>query len=172
MIALKIEEVKKFMGLLLNSETFDGFLIKGAEIRTATAFSVDGRLNPSFFDEKPEKQYAYYKDIRPVIFELIKGKRTPLGINIVLIKDDGPNAAYGRTDAADTAPAAAGPERHAGESPISSRFLNIRFEKGELMLSTGVSYESFTLSKAGEYEWDEEVKELIKKYGTAFSVAG
>lgn len=146
MTVIKIEEVKKFMGTLLNSDTFDGFLCKGAEVVSNCTYSVDGRLNSGFFDEKPEREYALYSEIRPVLFELIKGKRTPVKISLILMKN--------RDDES---------EKESPENMVSSKYLNIHFEKGELNISTGVSYSGFTLSKSGEYEWDNEAQALLKR---------
>lgn len=92
MKAFQLTEKKEFMHLLLRSELFDHFLLSEASIHAAVHYDIDGRLNPSFFseDERSVQQlegltYMPYGRLRPVFFELIKGKSAPTAFKFVLM---------------------------------------------------------------------------------------
>ena len=91
MIALKITNVKQFMGKLLGSEDFDSFLMEEASISTYNTFRIDGRQNRDFYsseewEDKELRPYDFtpWKTIRPICFDLIKGTRTPSSFQFVL----------------------------------------------------------------------------------------
>ena len=80
MIALKITNIKQFMGKLLGSETFDSFLLEEASISTYNTFFIDGHQNKDFYtteewndqDIRPY-DFSMWKTLRPLCFDLIKG---------------------------------------------------------------------------------------------------
>ena len=91
MILCKIKDKKDFMGKLLTGDIFDSFLLKEALICGPVPFHIDGHINRAFFDETDgDNSYAStyesipWKDIRPVCFDLIKGKKTPTRFSFVL----------------------------------------------------------------------------------------
>ncbi|MCI8985697.1 MAG: hypothetical protein HFI60_07070 [Lachnospiraceae bacterium] len=91
MIALKITNVKQFMGKLLGGEDFDSFLLEEATISTYNTFHIDGHQNRDFYtseewEDKEMRPYDFtkWKTIRPVCFDLIKGRRTPAAFQFVL----------------------------------------------------------------------------------------
>ena len=93
MKAFELTEKKEFMHLLLRSELFDNFLLSEATIHAAVKYDIDGRINKSFFADKDDLSgqhldgltYLPYGQIRPVCFELIKGRRTPTYFKFVLM---------------------------------------------------------------------------------------
>ena len=83
--------MKAFMNHLLVADTFDNFLLEEATISTANVYQIDGHINKEFYatDELTEAQsipydFAQWKDMKPLCFNLIKGKRTPLFFKFVL----------------------------------------------------------------------------------------
>ena len=50
MIALKIKNVKQFMNLLFSTDTFDGFTLEEAVIKTFASYNIDGLYERGFFD--------------------------------------------------------------------------------------------------------------------------
>ena len=75
----QIEEVKPFMAQLLLQETFDKFCVSVAEIRTIVPITIKGTmshdwLSPEDAEKYKELEYIPWKLLRPVVFELIKGK--------------------------------------------------------------------------------------------------
>ena len=90
MDSLKILDEKTFMSKLLVSDTFDKFLLLEAIIGTYSTFSIDGRLNKEFYLEDSEED-SEYKDelaawgrVKPICYEIIKGKQLPVSFKIVL----------------------------------------------------------------------------------------
>ena len=91
MIALKITNVKMFMGKLLASDNFDVFMLEEAMISTYNTFSIDGHQNRDFYttEEWENKEicpydFSMWKTIRPICFDLIKGTHTPTAFRFVL----------------------------------------------------------------------------------------
>ena len=71
MIILTLD-TKKCMSSLLLSEAFDHFFFIEGEITTFGKFTMDGYMQKDFFEEPPQRSYAFWKDIRPYCFSLIK----------------------------------------------------------------------------------------------------
>ena len=154
MISLKILEMNRFMGKLLKGETFDGFLLKEGFLRTNIEYRFQGQLFAEYFDTeeqaKLEEKYVYWGELRPTVFELIKGKKTPLAFSFTLLLTKN-----------DTTQLLARRQVNVGEdSP--SLFLQIRFEHGTGHIVTGTARNTFTLDKSLDEAWDEEVKQLFK----------
>ena len=75
---------KNCMSHLLLKDTFDNFSFIEGEITTFNKFTISGFLQDDFFDEKPEETYSRWNKTRDFCFQIIRGKRTPLGFKIVL----------------------------------------------------------------------------------------
>lgn len=75
---------KNCMSHLLLKDTFDNFSFIEGEITTFNKFTISGFLQEDFFDEKPEETYSRWNKTRDFCFQIIRGKRTPLGFKIVL----------------------------------------------------------------------------------------
>ena len=96
MIALKITHIKQFMNRLLAGEDFDSFLLEEASISTYNTFIIDGRQNRAFYsteewEDKEIRPYDFstWKTVRPICFDLIKGRHTPVKAFVLNIKYDG-----------------------------------------------------------------------------------
>lgn len=162
MISLNILEVKQFMAKLLTNTVFDNFLFRELDIQTFTSFHISGQFNEAFFtdeelEERKEKRYTLWGDIRPIAFSMIKGNKTPLSMKVVfqLPKDQSEELVQrlsGRV--------------HIDE--VGGLYMNIRFEKNELHIITGTAIKTFTLDKTLEQEWDEEVKRFLKSLGILY----
>ena len=50
MLNIEITETKNFVKKLLMEPVFDTFLLVEAYVRSDVSYTIDGRLNPSFFD--------------------------------------------------------------------------------------------------------------------------
>lgn len=154
MISLKLLEMNRFMGKLLKGENFDGFLLKEGFLRTNIEYRFQGKLFMEYFDtaeqENLKEKYIFWGELRPTVFELIKGKRTPLAFSFTLLLTQN-----------DTTQLLARRQVPVGEdSP--SLFLQIRFEHGTGHIVTGTARNTFTLDKSLEEAWDAEVRQLMK----------
>ena len=146
--------MNRFMGKLLKGENFDGFLMKEGFLRTNIEYRFQGQLFAEYFDtaeqERLDEKYVYWGELRPTIFELIKGKRTPLAFSFTLLFTKN-----------DTTALLARRQVNVGEdSP--SMFLQIRFEHGTGRMITGTARNTFTLDKSLDEAWDAEVKQLMR----------
>lgn len=160
MIALKLPEIKYFMNQLLCTETFDNFLLQEAVIQKDITWNVDGRLNTDFYNEEElEAQsltglsFLPFGKVRSHCFDLIKGKRTPSYFKFVFLLSP--------KNLARTVEQA-----HTSFTPndITAMFINLKFQNGELLLTTGVSYRIFSADKSLEHEWDRMVRLFLKNH--------
>lgn len=169
MIALSITDVKGFMKQLLTMECFDNFLVLETLIATATTFTIDGRLNQEFLEDSENgevKETDSIRDnlqtwgmVRPICFELIKGKKLPLYFKAVLqLSGDNTsrflnsiNTSFSRND-------------------VSGLYMNISFDRKELRIVTGTSVRTFSMDKSLEQEWDSMVKRFLTKNNIEFDI--
>lgn len=154
MISLKILEMNRFMGKLLKGEHFDGFLLKEGFLRTGMEYRFQGRVFPEYFDseeqEKLSEEYTYWGEVKPFVFELVKGKRTPLAFSFTLLLTK-----------SDTTQLLARRQVNVGED-TPSLFLQVRFDHGVGHIVTGTARNTFTLDKSLDEAWDTEVKQILK----------
>ncbi len=165
MKAFALTEKKEFMNLLLRSETFDNFLLCEASIHTAVRYEIDGRLNESFFskDERSDQQlsgltYMPYGRLRTTFFEMIKGRTTPTSFKFVLMLS--PSNLENTIRASGTS---------VTQTDILAACLNILYQNGQLMLTTGVSYRTFIPDKSFEKEWEKFTINFLKRNSVVFS---
>jgi len=142
MLALKIEDIRDFMSQMLKKDTFDAFEARDVKITTFTDFDISCDINKDFYpDPKEAPAHCLWSDIKPFVFEIVKGKSLPRFMKIVF--------------AADTS-------LMESLSPNASVFyINISFENSALTLTTGCGMKTFTLDKSAELKWDEYIKEFL-----------
>lgn len=158
MLALQVPEIKKFMGKFLAGEVFDNFLLVEIDVANYASIHVSGRRNRTWYDDEEweeikEQEYMTWREVRPVVYQFVKGKRTPLLMKAVLLLSQENT-------------------RHILEKnhlPFTSEevgglFLNIRFENGKLLLVTGTAMNGFVLDKSLERQWDQDVRIFLKHY--------
>lgn len=156
MLSLKILDVKSFMGSLLIQKVFDNFLLSEAEVVNHAYFSIDGKINLQFFNEEEieelqGRKYARWSDIKPYIFSLIKGNKLPLSIKIVMVLSTENMEKLLQQSGAPLS-----------KENINGLFLNIRYEKENLIITTGTSISTFTLDKTLDHSWDDNVRKFLK----------
>lgn len=161
MISLKILDVKSFMSNLLIQEVFDAFLLVDLDISTFNNFHISGYINKSFYSEEElealkEQEYSKWKQVKPIVFNLVKGNKTPLSFKIVFVAS---------TNVLEKMIEESGIRINPGD--VGGLFLNLKFELGVLNLITGTSFKTFTLDKSLEVQWDK----YMKNYLTSLSIA-
>jgi len=164
MIALQITSMKSFMASLLNSEIFDIFLLQEATITGAYTHIIDGTSHPEFYgDDDPQAyptgtyDFITWKSVRGQVFDLIKGKHTPLNFKIVLHLC--PEHILSILSKGNTQVT---PEQ------ISAFVLTIRFDGGKTVLTTGTAFRSFVMDKEPDKLWDDNLKTYLSKKEIAF----
>ena len=164
MIALELIEVRVFMNKLLCSEIFDNFLLQEASILSSISYHIEGALHSDFYSEEELEQehltglsFIPYGKVRTQCFDLIKGKRTPSFFKFVLLLSP--------SNLENTL-------RQTGSSltsqDVSAAFLNLKFQNNKLLLTTGISYRTFTIDKSLDREWDSLVKKFLKNHEIVF----
>ena len=164
MIALKISEIKDFMNKLLCAETFDHFLLQEAAIYSNVNYHIEGSINQDFYSEEEQAElvlsglsFIPFGKVRSQCFDLIKGKRTPSFFKFVfLLSPENLEKTLAQTKSSFTA------------NDISAVFMNLKYQNGQLLLTTGVSYRIFTVDKSLDHEWDSLVKRFLKSKSVVY----
>ena len=166
MTALELKVTKSIMNSLLASEQFDSFLVEEATITTYNTFHIDGHLIRDFYtseeleeieQKKKTTLFSYWSDIRPICFQLIKGKKTPVSFKVVL------HAAPELTEKI-----AATPECQVAANLIRSLALSIRYDKGKVTCITGTAFTTFIMDKSVDTLWDAYIRQLLSGFGLDF----
>ena len=168
MIALKITNIKQFMSKFLAGEDFDSFLLESASISTYNTFTIDGRQNRAFYtseewDDPEIRPYEFtaWKKIRPVCFDLIKGKHTPAAFHFVLhLIPEYTASILQKEDTAVT------PDQ------VKAFVLNIKYDGTGLTLVTGTAFHTFLMDKTPDVLWDKTVRQFLSKKEISFEVLG
>lgn len=161
MIALQITELKPFMGKLLGTNIFDDFLLQEATLQMGIHYYIDGHINKAFYEANENTEssvelppFISYGEVRGTLYDLIKGKRTPLGFQVVLqLSPERCSMIFPE-----------GLEKHF----IKGLLLNIRYDGAKAMITSGISYSSFTLDKAPDLIWDEALMSFLRGADISF----
>lgn len=155
MIACQIKDIKQFMNILLNSETFDAFSLERCRVVTNYTLEIDGRNIPEYYEgtgERPDNfpEFISWRDIRPTVFGQIKGRLTPVSFQFTLHAD---------TDY--TKRLIARQALSLDASTVKCLLVNIRYEHGKLSCITGTSFHTFVADKTLEKLWDSTFKKSL-----------
>lgn len=135
------------MNKLLKSELFDNFLVREAVLHTAFKSILDGHRNIDFYNTDEQEglsDYLNWGEMRPYVYHIITGSKSPSYFKIILSTNQVKTAAI--------------------STDVDTFFVNITFKNGEIQVSTGVAYKTFTLDKSPEKIWDEKIKQFLFKY--------
>jgi len=153
MITGTIEDLKLFMSVLLAGDGFDHWQVLEAKAETFFELSLNGRIRKDFYeeDQRPARDYVLWGEIRDFLFRMIKGKRLPGLMKIVLLADE---------DMKEEVRKAAGPGAAEGEL-----CMNIRYAQGKCTITSGVAYQTFTTERSLEQAWDAMLLQKLKEKG-------
>lgn len=147
------------MTKLLTKEDFDDFLLEEGKIVTGNAFVIDGRKQKAFFDEADEEYadeatFRCWKNIRPICYEIIKGKRVPLSVVLTL---HAPQHILEQL------------QQEALEGMnLRGLMLQVRYENGTVSLVTGCNLSGFSLDKSADALWDKRAEIMLAEKGVEF----
>lgn len=172
MVALRIMDIKGFMAKLLTEAgtAFDAFLLSEAVITTYNTFTIDGHIHSEFYasdemekekeQETPHRQtMSAWKAMKPICFNLIKGKRTPLNFKFVFyLSPENVEKFLVQSELSDTFR----PEN------INGLALNIKYDGTMLSCISATSLNLFTLDKELEHAWDEMIRRFFLQNAIAF----
>lgn len=168
MIAIKINDIKVFMGKLLVRDVFDEFLLEKAQILTASQFTLSGKRNQNWYDSdqwtEMKREFLgdcslmYWKELKNIVFTYIKGDQSPDSMRISF------KASRKQTEAW---------LEDFGVMEICRRlnpdlFLMLRYEQKQLMLTTGMAVSQFQTDRTVERAWDEAVLQFLHREQIAY----
>lgn len=164
MIALKITNIKQFMGKLLGGEDFDSFLLEEASVSTYNTFFIDGHQNREFYtaeewEDETIRPYDFstWKAIRPICFDLIKGTHTPTAFRFVL-----------HLMPTYTESILRGKETSVTPQQVKAFILNIKYDGTDLTLVTGTAFHTFLMDKTPDVLWDRAVRQFLSRKDIAY----
>lgn len=164
MLAIQIKDVKIFMSKLLSADTFDSFLLEEAQIHTFNTFTIDGHQNHEFYTkeelEDPELfpyEYSQWKDMKGICFQLIKGKKVPTFMKIILHKK--PEEAYTLLEEGGALEVA---------EVLKAFVVTIKYDANGLLLTTGTSFSTFIMDKSADLLWDNAFRKFLTVQGIDF----
>jgi len=137
MLSLSITDVKPFMAKLLKTEIFDDFNLHNITIHNTACFEISKISN---------ENVPKWADVRPFVFEVIKGGKTPSYIKMVFSLNAD---TIGLDDAL--------------------LFLNIVFEDANINISTGISHKNFTLDRSGYIKWNEYILKFLNNADISYA---
>lgn len=153
MISIKIKPINQFMNELLVKDTFDSFLVSDIEIMTANTYNINGRINKSFFNEEnnvSNEDFTGWDTIKPICFQIIKGKNTPTKIKIVFqLSKNAINQLIIDSNIPFT------PDQ------VSGLYMHVLFENNEVIIITGTSLSIFSMDKSLDRFWDNYLKTYL-----------
>ncbi len=153
MISIKIHDINNFMTQLLTNELFDSFLLCDGEISTTNSFTINGRINKSFFAEDESmnlENFIYWKQLKHICFEIIKGKKVPTKMKFVF---SAPSTHYEKFISESGAPFTL--------ENIGGLYLHIYFENNEITCITGTSLNTFSMDKTLDNYWDDKMLNFL-----------
>lgn len=166
MLALKINTTKTFMHKLLIGDAFHVFSLVEASITTFNQFHIDGKLHMDFFDTDTEQQlsadkiiYSSWGDVKAYCYSIIRGKLPPLQFKFIM-----------RLSPSQINILPANNIFSFSDSELSDLFLNIQFKNNELLCTTGIFLQVFTLDKTSETTWDNAVLDFFRYHQIDFTI--
>lgn len=157
MLAIQIKDVKTFMSKLLSGNSFDSFLLEEAQIHTFNIFTIDGHQNREFYTKEELEdaelfpyEYSEWKNMKSFCFQLIKGKKVPTFMKIILHQK--PENSYTLLEESDAL---------AFAKPLKAFVVTIRFDVNGLLLTTGTSFTTFVMDKTPDLLWDNAFRKFL-----------
>ncbi len=164
MIALQITDTKDFTTKLFLQEVFDPFWVVEGSLRTHCTLLLDGHLNKDFYSQEELEEHGLqnqplvcWRTLRPLCFDFIKGKKTPLGFKFSFrLSDSNTEKLLGQSGVS------------LSLADVAGLFLNIRYQEGKILVTTGTSLRLFTTDKSLDHAWDAMVQRFFKQKEMAF----
>ncbi|MDO5154798.1 MAG: DUF5721 family protein [Eubacteriales bacterium] len=159
MQTIQILDIKPFMQLLFQTNQLDTYEFVSANLKTDMSYTLDGHLNLDFFEEEERlmlheehSPFIFWKFAKEKIFQLIKGKKTPSLLKIVL-----------KLSPAATEQLLQDTRSSLTKHDIDGMFINILFQDHALSVICGISYKIFTMEKHLEQEFTTTIVSLFRQ---------
>lgn len=164
MRCLKITDTRTFMAALFTKPLLDQFFVEEIQIVTAYTVHLNGRSVPAFYTEEelndmPDglPEFAFWEQLRPICFSIIKGKKTPVSFNLTL-----------HAPAAISDTLCAREECTVQKEQVQALTCSIRYADGICRIVNGTSFKTFLPDKSLDKLWDEKLCAFLSEAGIAF----
>lgn len=163
MLALTAVSANEYMKKFLAGSEFDPFLVIEGTLSTHITYSFDGHINRDFYNETEKGadmlpyEFVSWSDLKPTIYNLVKGNHLPLFMKFVLqLKPEKAQAMLCKAD----------PE---GDfSQVKSLLLTIKYDGEKVILTSGISYNTFVMNHDADKIWDSSLKQYLNAKGLDF----
>ena len=161
MIALQIQDKKKMLQVLLESTSFDTFLMQEVSVIRDSSLFLEGRIHPEYQAQQDPVQaegadFVPWHSVRMLLASYI-GKEFPLSFKFVLQAP----AAYTQNLLKNAA--------FTGDpSTVKGLILTFRYEQEHLTCLTGISLTTFSMDKSIETLWDQGIKKALANMQIGF----
>ncbi len=163
MQAFHILDVKPFMQFLLQPGELDSYDFISGEIQMDMKYTLNGHLNSSFYSTEEletlqltQADFLPWSIVRERFFQLIKGKKTPAFLKIVLRLSQKEMEAIIQQNT------------KFSSHDIDGMFVNITFQGQKLNVICGISYKIFSMSKDLEEDFSSYFITLLKSNQITF----
>ena len=163
MKSFTVKNLAGFLRQLFVEDSFDAFLVPEAVFVTGFTSSFDGRIPPNRTDaEEKEKDasasspdlYISWGQLKPLAQALVKGKTLPRSFSLVFTLSEAKTLAFLEA-AGDPIP----------REMLGGLFLNIRYTREQLILTSGCSLRQFTPDRTLEQAWDRQLAGFLARLG-------
>ena len=88
MISLHFPDLRLTANRLFTGEDFDAFLVSEMSLSTLCTFQIDGHIPADYYTQEeqealPDAKLTAWKQLRPLVCQLIRGRRLPAQFKIV-----------------------------------------------------------------------------------------
>ncbi|MBE5958032.1 MAG: hypothetical protein E7254_04110 [Lachnospiraceae bacterium] len=158
MKAIKINDIKNFMNSILINDTFDFLLANEVSVTTYCDFHIDCHLNSKYYEEDElnelkDTHFVSWNKIKPLCFELIKGKKVPDKFKFSLLLGSGNYEKVVELSGTSLS-----------SDSIDALFMHITYDNGSLTVISATSLSVFTMDKSIEHYWDDYVTKFLTKH--------
>lgn len=162
MRSFDVQEIKVFMNKLLLQSVFDHFYLSEMTVVTFAKFQIQGTLNKGYFTMEEqetigERKHVLWEEIKPYVFSVIKGTKSPLSFHITLMLSEEQLEqvikSIGKNITADD---------------ITGFYVQLRYENAQLHIVTGAGFRTFLLDKTIETAWDDQMERFLKHHNITF----
>lgn len=138
-----IKDSGALMRHLLSKATFDNWELVRAKVVKGSTYTLDGMRIKDFYDDNNLSENISWLEVKSIVFEIIRGSKTPLLVNIflknnIIFEDE------------------------------NSYMLNIIFANSKMTITTGVDYRNFELNNRTDNQWDIYVEKLLEKLEVSY----
>ena len=102
-------------------------------------------------------EYSQWKNMKSICFQLIKGKKVPTFMKIILHKK--PEESYTLLEESDAL---------AFADVLKAFVVTIKYDTSGLLLTTGTSFSTFVMDKTVDLLWDNAIRKFLTEQGIDF----